>query len=126
MEGGRQATCYRCTHPEGRWHISRDSLDVNDAYLHVVGSGGYIVSYSTFAAASRDVYVTLWTNYRSPLMKHTSGHYEISVKQIGNLPIVFSNASQWLPARSVSRNLRIFLDLTSQQGQSQEFTMAGF
>src|SRR6266850_1584778 len=31
MEGGRQATCYRCTHPEGRWHISRDSLDLGEA-----------------------------------------------------------------------------------------------
>src|SRR5216683_2176708 len=50
----------------------------------------FIAKYSTFAAASQDEFGTLWTNYRTRSMRHMSARYEISIKQTGNSPTVFS------------------------------------
>jgi len=90
-----------------------------------VGSDGFIARYSTFVAASQDAYAMLWRNYRIRSMRHMSGRYEISINRIGNLPTVFSNVSQSLPAHSVWRSSPGFSDLTSRQVRFRHFTRVG-
>jgi hypothetical protein len=72
--------------------------------IFYVGSDGFIVKLFTFGSVSQGASGTLRMNYRRLLMKLMNAPYEISIRQTGSLPTVFSNVSQWLFALSVSRN----------------------
>ena len=69
-----------------------------------VGSVGYIVSYSIFAAAIQKVFGVPWSSCQKLSTRHTNALCEELEEQTQNLRTDCFSASPSLPGRSVSRN----------------------
>ena len=95
------------------------------AQTHNVGSVGYIVKLSIFAAATQDAFVMPWPNCQRRSTKRMSAPCGKSIKQTQNSHTDYFNVSQLLPGRYSSRNWQNFSHSNSRQDRFQDFVKIG-